>query len=535
MNTAKRTINNTVFNTVGWGLPIVVNLLALPYIVRQLGEEAFGVFALILSVVGYFSFLDLGLNAASVKYISKYQAQGKIDRVSQVIGSALLVYVALGTLGAGAVWVATEWLVIDVLKISQELVDVSKVAFRIGAFGFVANMVSGAFSVVPQALQRFDVSNLATVILTVLSTLSAVALLAMGGGLVQVVIARFVISMLSVLVFLLIARRLIPSLTLHVDCSWAMLKELLGFGGLSAVNRVAAQAIFHLDRLLLGWLMGPAAVTYYVIPANLTNRMHGFVSSLTCVLFPLSSGLRARADDGKLRKMYVKTAKYMAVLATVIYLPIVFLSSSILRLWMGRDFADQSGVALSVLALSSYILSFNAVPYHIVNGLGRPDVNAVSAVAGGFLNVGLCLVLIPRLGLLGAAIANLGSMIRIPFYVLFVNRRVLRVSDTLASVDTYFKPLLIAGGIFVAFLLVGLSPKTVAGLLGVLIALVSVYVLLIIVSGVLDTEDIDLFLQYIGAFVPLVGRRLAGLENSQEPDGGGSHSVTRDERAERTR
>ena len=501
LNTTNRTINNVILNVFGWLWSIGLSLLTLPYIVRRLGEEAFGVFVLVLAVLGYFAFLNLGLNTASVKYVSEYWAQGDSERINRVIGSTLVVYATLGGLGSLGIWLATEWLVTDVLKVSPDLVGISKIAFRVGAFGFLANMVSGTFSAVPTALQRFDIANKATVGFTTLSTLSTVAVLAIGGGLVQVVVVRLAISLLSIPVFLFIAKRLVPSLVVRPRCTWSTLKGLLGFGGFSTVNRVAAQAIFQLDRLLLGSFLGPAAVTYYVVPANLTSQMHGLMSRLTDVLFPLSSELSALGENERLRKMYIKATKCVAILGTMVYLPIILLSLPLLRFWMGQDFARQSSLTLSVLALSYYALSFNVVAYHVLNGVGRPDVNAISAVVGGLINLGFCLFLIPKMGILGAAAANLISMVRIPVYVLYANRQVLKVSNLLVIGKAYLKPWLIAGGIVISFLLTGISPVAIWELLGVLAALVFLYVILAIVLGVFDSEDRALFLNYYWAVV----------------------------------
>jgi len=498
LNTTNRTINNAIFNVFGWVWPISLKLLTLPYIVNRLGEEAFGVFVLVLAVLGYFAFLNLGLNTASIKYIAEYWAKSDIEEINRVIGSTLVVYATLGGLGSLGIWVATEWLITDVLKISPDLVGVSRIAFRVGGLGFLANMVSGTFSAMPTALQRFDVANKATIGLTTLSTLSTVAVLAVGGGLVQVVVVRFAISLLSILVFLFISKRLIPSLVVRPQCTWLTLKELLSFGGFSAIGQVAGQVAFGMDRFLLGFFVGPAAVTYFAVPAGLVSQLHGLISRSAHVLFPLSSELAARGEDKRLQEMYVKTSKYITVIATVIYLPIVLLSLPILRFWMGQNLAVQSSLTLSVLALSFYVLSFNTIAYHVLNGVGRPDVNAISAVVGGVTNLGFCLLLIPKAGVLGAAAAHLiSNMVRIPAYIWYVNRRVLKVSNLLILGRAYFKPWLIAGGIAVSFLLIGISPATVWELLGILAGLAFLYVILVGMLGTFDSEDRALLSNYL--------------------------------------
>src|ERR1035437_10688053 len=72
MSLGKRFIKNSFFNVAGWLWLTVISVVTVPYIVKKLGYDAYGVLSLVSMVVGYFAFLDLGLGDAVIKYVSHY-------------------------------------------------------------------------------------------------------------------------------------------------------------------------------------------------------------------------------------------------------------------------------------------------------------------------------------------------------------------------------------------------------------------------------------------------------------------------------
>jgi hypothetical protein len=62
---------NTLLNLAGQVIPLLIGLATIPYIVRGLGTERFGVLAIAWVVLGYFSLFDLGLGRAKTKFVAE--------------------------------------------------------------------------------------------------------------------------------------------------------------------------------------------------------------------------------------------------------------------------------------------------------------------------------------------------------------------------------------------------------------------------------------------------------------------------------
>ena len=84
---------NIFFIFFGWIIPVFIFILLTPYLIKELGNEAFGIFTLINVITGYVSFINFGFGQAVTKYISKFNTQNRnVDINKVVLVSILFVY-----------------------------------------------------------------------------------------------------------------------------------------------------------------------------------------------------------------------------------------------------------------------------------------------------------------------------------------------------------------------------------------------------------------------------------------------------------
>lgn len=494
---AVRTLNNTVFNVIGWFWPIVLNFATVPYFVQKMGDEAFGVFILILTVVGYLALLNLGLNTASTKFISEYLAKNDTLKLNQVIVSTLMFYTVVGSVGLLLMIIASPWITTNLLNVSPELTDAAITALQLGGIGFFINMVTGAFSAVPTALQRFEITNFMLITSTTLATASTFAALVFAGGLIEVVAYRVLVSVVSLIISVIIAKRLIPTLRFRVPFSWAVLRQMITFGGFNMVTQITGLILFQTGRFVVGAYMGAASVTYYAVVADLVTRLHGFISSISLVIFPLASELSAKDEHTRLSAAYMQLVKYNTLIACFIYLAVIVFGNDVLVLWMGREFMQRSDNTLPILGIAFLVMSFNVIPYHVLNGIGKPALTTITEFSGSIFNIVLWVLLIPILGIKGAALASLIAMARVPLYVFLVNRRYIAVSNHQMLQKAYLRPAVIVAAIVVILSVIHLPGATVFELFLSLAIYSILFVILVFVTNALNYDDRALFGGYI--------------------------------------
>jgi len=83
--TGTRLARNTVLNFIGQALPLLVGILVIPFIIRSLGTERFGILTLAWIVIGYFSLFDMGLSRATTKFVAEIISRGKSEKLPALV------------------------------------------------------------------------------------------------------------------------------------------------------------------------------------------------------------------------------------------------------------------------------------------------------------------------------------------------------------------------------------------------------------------------------------------------------------------
>jgi O-antigen/teichoic acid export membrane protein len=403
--TGRQVARNTVLNIVGRVVPLLVALVTMPYVVRHLGPDRFGLLALAWMVVGYFALFDLGIGPATTKFVAELLGKGEIERLPQVVWTALATQTLFGIASGVLLALGSPLLVNRLLKIPAEIHPEACLIFLILAFALPVDFASGSMRGVLAASQRFDLLNALTIPASALTYLLPPVALALGFGLPAIVLFLVLARTASLAVLFLLCGRLYPSLRARVRFDRRLVRPLLGFGGWVSVSGAISPILEYFDRFLIGAVMSIAAVGFYTPPYMISTKLLIVPSSLATTLFPAFSTSAGRGDTEWIRKLLVRSMKFLILLVGPCTLVLAFFARPLLTLWLGSVYAAEGALALQILAVGVLFNSLAYVPYHLLYGLGRPDLNAKFHLAELPVHILLAWFLVTRFGLPGATLA----------------------------------------------------------------------------------------------------------------------------------
>jgi len=508
MTLKTKTVNNAIWSAAGFILPLILFLATTPYYEEKLGASQFGILFLVLTIIGYFSIFDIGFSSATLKYLSEYIGKRDNEQMKKIINGSFTVYLTLGILGSLVIFLSVNFIVDKLFKIDKEYIEVSKFAFYVASFAFTFKMLSTIFNALIRAFQRYDLTTKIGIVFSTANLMGGFFLLYLGFGLRAIIIWYFLLICLQFPVFIVISRRLFPEFSIHLRIEKDILKILFNFSWPAFISSVSGMLLFQLDKAFIGAMLSMAAVTFYTIPAEISIKIHSFIASFSHVIFPLSSELNAKGDKLRLQHLYFKSSQIVIMIATSVAAPLLVFSDKIIYLWMGSDFASNTGFVFPVLLISYYVVIFTIVPYFFLNGFGRPRVNAIYSFYSFVLNIIACLILIPKYRINGAAIATLIGMLQVPFYLrAFHKISGFSISQLLSKI---FSKIWLTGliqFIIIKFLLYN-SVNGKISLLVVLTISFAIFYVLFILFSFYDEEDKNLVLSYIPHFLLPKGRRI---------------------------
>ena len=179
-----------------------------------------------------------------------------------------------------------------------------------------------------------------------------------------------------------------------------LLVEQLSFGGRAFVGTIAERLHYRVDGFLLIALVSVSATGVYSVAQGLAETMWYVPNAFGLVLF--SRAVRPGADSAGIASAMTRSVLALGVALAV---PLWFVAPALVDVVYGAPFRD-AGTALQVMLPGVVAYSIVAVLTHFVIASGAPGKVAAIAIAGLAVNLGANLVLIPALGMIGAAVSE---------------------------------------------------------------------------------------------------------------------------------
>jgi O-antigen/teichoic acid export membrane protein len=467
---------NTLLNFIGRALPLLVGMVTIPFIVRALGTERFGLLSLAWVILGYFAIFDLGLGRATTKFVAEALGRGEEDQVPRLVWTAVTVQAVLGIVGALVLAGITPLLVERVLNIPSELMGEAKVTFYLLALSVPVVLVSSSFRGVLEAAQRFDLVNAVKTPSSASTFLLPLVGLLLGFNLPGIVVLILLARVGALSAFIIMNLRITPRLRRYSG-SFLLFPCLFTYGGWVTVTSIVGPVLVYLDRFLIGSLLSMAAVAYYAAPFEVINRLWIIPGSLVMTLFPAFSTLRTTRRREDLQRLYIRSTKYLLLSTGPIVLILVIFADNISQFWLGADFAQQSTLAFQFLLLGALFGLLAPVSGSLLQGLGRPDVLAKLYLVEVPLNMVLVWFLVQHLGIAGAAL-SFALRALIETGVLFViSARLIHISYTCVIENGLWRSVVVLVGVGGLFWLISLT-EMVLFQIGSITALILTFVVI---------------------------------------------------------
>jgi O-antigen/teichoic acid export membrane protein len=177
------------------------------------------------------------------------------------------------------------------------------------------------------------------------------------------------------------------------------------FGKWTWAQSIGAALFATADRLLVGSMMGAAALAHYSVCVQLAQQVQTLPAAGAQVLLPRVS--RLESEGTHYRAMALRLTLGVGAIAGLAGLVLALLGQWLLQLWVGTAIADETSGTLPLLAVGYAVLGANVVPHYVLLGAGRARFVAVVNIAAGLLAILLAWLLVPTMGFAGAAIGRL--------------------------------------------------------------------------------------------------------------------------------
>ena len=394
--------------------PLIMIALT-PFLLKQLGIEQYGLWMLIMAVVGMGQLTSLGSSVATIKHVSADLGVGRLDDAVSTIRAAITIVVIVGFITCLSLAAAAPFITkIFFSKMGQSAL-VSEMLV-LGAVLMFVQEIDNVFGSALRGAQRFDLSAKVEFI-TRLAWALGVALLAWYyRSIVAVISGVLLLSIIKCGVKAHIVNKIFSvSNCYKLTFQRTHLVRVANFGKWTWIQGIGGVLFSAADRLLIGSIFGAADLGRYSICVQFAQYVHIIPAAAMQVIFPWLSAKVARGETTGKLQLY-KYALYGGVLCLLLPIILFIFLPFLLTLWLGNEFYMANRALAMILIISYGLMAFNVPAHFFLMGLGKAKFVSVSNLLAGILTVLASLILSP-LGLIWIAMSKLlfGLVIMVNF------------------------------------------------------------------------------------------------------------------------
>lgn len=404
MSRSRRFVTNVVWNWIGVAASLFTALILSPIMIRRLGPDGYGVWALSFALVDYYWFFDFGFRSATVKYVAHYTATGEYGKVGEVISTSLIYATLMGAAILAAI-LSSAGRIVSFFQVAPALRGDFEVLIVLMAVSWGLGLVLGLAGESLEAVQRFDVTSRVGIVSTAVRAAGQATLLFLGYGLVPLAATTVACQILAYTLNFIVFRRVFR----HVPISFrrgnaSTLRQLWSFGIHSFLITISTQFQMQAAPVLIGHFLPASYAGFYNLPMRLIQYTAEFVGRIGTVTNSTAAELSAQGDAEALRKLPVYTNRYCLALFAPLALVFYVYGLPFFEFWVGPAVAPYSAAVLPIL-LTGYLVGVVGQLSSAMTllGTGRHQSYARGMVAEMLLGVALLALLIPRYGIVGAA------------------------------------------------------------------------------------------------------------------------------------
>jgi O-antigen/teichoic acid export membrane protein len=398
-----KVVKGSLWTLAGQVAPLAVSLVTVPFVIRMLGAEGYGVVVLVALIPGYLTFADLGMGFASTKFAAEAYSEGKPEKEAALVRSSTLIALLSSLPFALALFLFSSYW-IKLLNVPVQLSAEASLAFKFAAVGLVANLLANVVNSPQIARLRMDLNMAITAGSRTLGTLAVPLVIYLGGGISGAVFALMAAGILSFVGNVFVSGRLNPAFFgLTIDCE--SLGPLLRFGGGLALSGIAAVLLVNLEKIVLTRQSSVQDLAYYSVAFTFANAATLYSQAMGLSLMPAFSQLLTPDRREQLLGLFNRGLRLnlFGILPAVAILCVI--ARPFFTAWAGQDFGRESTPPFYILLVGLFFNLNAFIPAGLVMAGGRTDIFAKLYWLELIPYVALTALLTRRFGAEGAAAA----------------------------------------------------------------------------------------------------------------------------------
>lgn len=435
---------------------MAIALVMVPFLLKHLGTDGYGLIGLMGVIVSFSSVADLGLRQALGRELSEKVASNDANGFRALSSTALALYLGIAVILIVVGWVLAPWFV-TIFKVSDPLQNDAILLIRwYGSACLFLSFVTPVFTAGLQSFFRFDAINMVQTISGIVSGLLLFACISLldFAPLFVWAFVTFSVLLLNLICLGALYKKWCYSGNLGYQyINWRELKPLAQLGGYMYILQLTLALSDRSDPLIVSSFFGTAGVAIYQTGARLSQVLKPVVLTLSTQVHPLTTRFHVLKQLDQQRKTLILGTRYTLLLGVFFSAGIMLFAEQFCQLWLYNSLGDDYKTVAHVMRLWAFVNIFDyagAMHWPALLGMKKLSLALTILVPSAIFNIlfSIFLVGFTDLGIPGVLVATIiTGLVRRPVIIWYVSKL------TGLSIKEYIRSAYVPSGILFIMLL----------------------------------------------------------------------------------
>lgn len=337
-----------ILNYVIIGLNTLVGLAYTPYMLRCLGQNEYGLYSLVASVISYLTILDFGFGNAIIRYTAKFRAEGKIQEQWELFGMFLIVYSIIGLIafcGGLALYFNVDALfdrTMTAADMSQAQTMMLLLTINL-AFTFPLSV----FGAIITAYENFVFQRIVNILRIILSTGVLILVLALGYKAIALVVVQTIFNFVTLLINLLYCKNRLKIHVVFEKFDIQFIKEISIYSFWIFLNTIMDKIYWSTGQFVLGAISGTVAVAIFSVAILLQQMYMTFSGAISGLLLPKVTAMVTNSrSDKEISDFFIRTGRIQCLVISFTLCGFIVFGQDFINIWAGSDYSTAFVITL---------------------------------------------------------------------------------------------------------------------------------------------------------------------------------------------
>lgn len=387
--------NNILSSYISQIYIIFISIFILPFYIKYMGAEAYGLVGFFAMLQAVFALLDFGLRPTISRQTAQYNG-GSLTKLDfrRLFRALNIIFILIAVLGGLILLILSEKIVSNWLKLENLNPDDVLFAVQVMAVSVSLRWMTGLFRGVISGFEKIvwlSISN--SLVATLRFPLVLVYMYYFGFTVKSFFIYQLFVAILEFTLLTFKSYSLLPTLNINEVIGWSLAptKPFIGFALSIAFTSSVWIIVTQLDKFVLSGILPLSEYGYFSLAVLVSAGVIQISAPISGSIMPRMAKLQAEGKFNEIQNIYLNSTQFISVVVVTAGIVLAGVAEPFLFAWTNDiNLAKNAAPILTLYALGNALLALSAFPYYLQYTKGNLKYHLIG-------NIILVLTLIPTI------------------------------------------------------------------------------------------------------------------------------------------